>query len=197
MDDNDLFARLATVAPNTTSDGSLDVRVWNKEKRMSSTTAVNGNPLNNSTVPTTFPVGTVLNSDGSTSTSNTTGSLDQNDFLNLLVAQLKNQTPDSPADTSAMMQQEAQFSELNAVLSLQTSMTSMLQSSQSSQAAGMIGKSISADNPSGGNPITGVVTGTMLGTDGPTLLIGNLQIPMGSVTEVDAATSSSTTTPST
>lgn len=157
---------------------------------MSATTPLNGNPMNNITTPTTSPVGTVIGADGTTTNKTSNSSLGQNDFLNLLVAQLKNQTPDKPADTGQMMQQEAQFSELNAVLSMQTTMTSMLQASQSAQAAGLIGKSIKADNPAGGDPITGVVTGTTLGTKGPTLMIGNLQVPLSSVTEVDQPTSS-------
>jgi flagellar basal-body rod modification protein FlgD len=148
------------------------------------------NPLNNSTVNTQYAVGTVVNADGTTQSpdANGTNTVSQDDFLQLLVAELKNQSPDSPADTSQMMSQEAQFSELNAVMAMSKSITSMLNSQQSAQAASMIGKSITATNPNGGDPITGVVTGTKLGTDGPTLLIGNKEVALDTVEGVDTPT---------
>jgi flagellar basal-body rod modification protein FlgD len=49
-----------------------------------------------------------------TAAAGSTGSLaNQNVFLQLLVAQLKNQDPDSPADGTAFVTQLAQFSELS------------------------------------------------------------------------------------
>jgi flagellar basal-body rod modification protein FlgD len=153
------------------------------------------NPLNNVTVNTGYTVGTTVNTDGTTSNpSDPTSSADglsQDNFLQLLVAELKYQDPSSPADPTAMMSQEAAFSQLSAIQAMTKQMTSLLNSSQSSQAAGMIGKNISAVNPNGGDPITGVVTGTKLGTDGPTLLIGNTEVALSSVTEVDAPTTNS------
>jgi flagellar basal-body rod modification protein FlgD len=111
-------------------------------------------------------------------------SLDQDAFLKILVAELKNQSPDKPADTTQMMTQEAQFSQLNAMQNMQKSTEAMLTSVQSGTATGMLGKSIVATNASGGDDITGVVTGVKLGTDGPVLKIGNTEVSLSLVREV-------------
>lgn len=114
-------------------------------------------------------------------------SLTQDDFLKLLVAELKNQSPDKPADTAAMMSQEAQFSQLSAMQSMEAEQKLLLTSVQSAQAAGLIGQHITAINPAGGNDVSGVVTSVKLGTDGPTLLLGNTEVPLSSVKEVTKA----------
>lgn len=111
-------------------------------------------------------------------------SLDQDAFLKILVAELKNQSPDKPADTTEMMSQEAQFSQLNATQNMQKATEAMLTAVQSGAATGMLGKKITATNASGGDDIVGVVTGVKLGTDGPVLKIGNTEVSMGLVKEV-------------
>lgn len=147
------------------------------------------NILNNVTVETGYAPGSVINTDGSVTSSKnaaSTSNLGQDDFLKLLVAELKYQSPDKPADTSQMMAQEAAFSQLNAITEMAKSINTLINSSQSTQAAAMIGKSIVGTNVLTNAPVTGLVTGTKLGKDGPTLLIGNTEVAFSSVTEVDA-----------
>ena len=70
-------------------------------------------------------------------------SIDQADFLSLLVTQMQNQDPTSPMDSSQMVSQLAQISQVQATQNLQTSLSSLVSQIQSSQVAdssGLIGK---------------------------------------------------------
>ena len=69
--------------------------------------------------------------------------LEQSDFIELLVAQVKNQDPTKPMDPSQFMNQLTQSSMVNGLNELQTSFDSLatkLSSDQSLQAAGLVGK---------------------------------------------------------
>jgi flagellar basal-body rod modification protein FlgD len=61
------------------------------------------------------------------------GQLDQNQFLQLMVAQLKNQDPTKPMDPSTFVGQLAQFSTVTGIENMQTSMSSLATSMRSSQ----------------------------------------------------------------
>ncbi len=62
-----------------------------------------------------------------------TGQLDQNEFLQLMVAQLKNQNPTQPMDPTQFVGQLAQFSTVTGIENMQTSMTNLANSMRSSQ----------------------------------------------------------------
>jgi flagellar basal-body rod modification protein FlgD len=71
--------------------------------------------------------------------------LGQSDFIELLVAQIKNQDPTKPLDPSQFMNQLAQFSTVNGIQELKTSFDSLagrLSSEQSLQAAGLVGRNV-------------------------------------------------------
>ncbi|HEB56577.1 MAG TPA: flagellar hook assembly protein FlgD [Gammaproteobacteria bacterium] len=71
--------------------------------------------------------------------------LDQSDFIELLVAQVKNQDPTKPMDPSQFMNQLTQSSMVNGINDLRTSFDSLavkLSSDQSLQAAGLVGKTV-------------------------------------------------------
>ena len=71
--------------------------------------------------------------------------LSQADFIELLVAQVKNQDPTEPMDASEFMSQLSQSAAVNGINELQTSFDSLavkLTSDQSLQAAGLVGKSV-------------------------------------------------------
>ncbi|MDB6091645.1 MAG: flagellar basal body rod protein FlgD [Gammaproteobacteria bacterium] len=62
-----------------------------------------------------------------------TGQLDQNQFLQLMVAQLKNQDPTKPMDPSTFVGQLAQFSTVTGIENMQTSLSTLATSMRSSQ----------------------------------------------------------------
>ena len=71
--------------------------------------------------------------------------LGKNEFLNLLVAQLNNQDPLSPQDNGEFIAQLAQFSQVEGIEKLNTSMGSLLtgyQSSQALQASSLVGRKV-------------------------------------------------------
>jgi flagellar basal-body rod modification protein FlgD len=71
--------------------------------------------------------------------------LGKNEFLNLLVAQLNNQDPLSPQSNGEFVSQLAQFSQVEGIEKMNTSMDSMLsgyQSSQALQASSLVGRKV-------------------------------------------------------
>ena len=71
--------------------------------------------------------------------------MSQADFLSLLVTQMRNQDPTKPTDTSQMVSQLAQISQVSATQGLQTSFDSLSQSLQGNQllqASSMVGRSV-------------------------------------------------------
>ncbi|MGB5395897.1 MAG: flagellar hook assembly protein FlgD [Gammaproteobacteria bacterium] len=89
------------------------------------------------------PVNTAaLNSAAASSSSK---ELDQSDFMELLVAQMKNQDPSKPLEPSQFMNQLAQFSTVNGVQELKTAFDALatkLSSDQSLQAANLVGRDV-------------------------------------------------------
>lgn len=72
-------------------------------------------------------------------------SLGQQQFLNLMVTQLKNQDPFKPMESGDFLAQIAQFSTVNGITELQNSFATLagsLQSSQALQASTMVGRDV-------------------------------------------------------
>lgn len=78
-------------------------------------------------------------------------SVDYESFLRLLVAEMKNQDPTKPMDSTAYMAQLASFSQVEQSIQLNTKLDNLLQSSTLSQADALIGRTItSADGKTSG-----------------------------------------------
>jgi len=96
----------------------------------------------------TTPVTTTSSSaSSSTSTSSAvpTQTLDQNDFMTLLMAQLQNQDPTQPVDDTQFASELAQFSSLQQLTDIGSTLDSMLSSQSSTnqlQTAGMVGMDV-------------------------------------------------------
>ena len=78
--------------------------------------------------------------------------LGQADFLSLLVQQMRNQDPTKPMDSSQMVSQLAQISQVSATQSLQVSFDSLsksLQGNQMLQASSMVGRSVTVPSAVG------------------------------------------------
>jgi flagellar basal-body rod modification protein FlgD len=113
-------------------------------------------------VTTVPPVG----STGSTppaSAKSSVGSLDYNAFLKLLIAQLKNQDPSQPMDSTAFVAQLATFSQVEQSITANSKLDSLLAASGLSIANAVIGRTItSADGT-----VSGVVASVKVTSDGP------------------------------
>lgn len=96
-------------------------------------------------------------------------SLDYNSFLTLLLAQLKNQDPTKPMDSTEYMSQLASFSNVEQSIKMNTKLDDMLTNQQLSQAENLIGKTITNDDGS----ITGKVVSVKVTSDGATATLEN------------------------
>jgi flagellar basal-body rod modification protein FlgD len=97
---------------------------------------------------------------------NMAGALGKQDFLKLLMAQMKNQDPLKPMDDTQMIAQMAQFSALEETQALRQVIQQSANSQVVAQAASLIGKYVQAMQPDS-TTVSGSVTSVRLeSTDG-------------------------------
>jgi flagellar basal-body rod modification protein FlgD len=112
--------------------------------------------------------------------------LDPQAFLQLLVAQLQYQDPTKPVDTSAFLNQTATLTQVQSMTSMTDTLTSMLGAQQAQSATAMIGKQVTYTDAEG-QLAHGVVTAAALHSGGATVQIGDVSVPLSSITEISAA----------
>jgi flagellar basal-body rod modification protein FlgD len=102
--------------------------------------------------------------------------VDYQSFLKLLVAEMKNQDPTNPMDSTQYVAQLAAFSQVEQAVQINTKLDQLLQSSTLAQADALIGRTVtSADGK-----ITGKVAEVRLLSDGiVAVLEGGKEITMG------------------
>jgi Flagellar hook capping protein len=97
-------------------------------------------------------VPSVSNVMNTTPTNQTTGtsqaSVDYNTFLKLLVAQLKNQDPTEPMDSTQYMAQLATFSQVEQSVAMNKKLDSLLVASSLQQIDGIIGRTLTTADES-------------------------------------------------
>jgi len=92
----------------------------------------------------------------------TSSTLNYNNFLQLLIAQMKYQDPTDPMDASEQIGQLATFSQVEQSVKMNSNLSSLIQAQSFSQASDMIGKYItSADDK-----VTGLVKQVEVYSDG-------------------------------
>lgn len=89
-------------------------------------------------------------------------SVDYNTFLQLLVAQLKNQDPTNPMDSTAYLSQLASFSQVEQQISTNSKLGALLTSSALQTADAAIGKTITSADGS----TKGTVSSVQISSDG-------------------------------
>jgi flagellar basal-body rod modification protein FlgD len=114
------------------------------------------------------------------------GGLGSDAFLKLLVAQLKYQNPMEPTDATAMLQQTAQFTQVETLQTLADTQEKLTSMTQFSLAVGLAGKQVTAFGADGGR-VTGTVDAVRYNIDGPELSIGTEWISINDVLEVQPA----------
>jgi len=135
---------------------------------------------------------TTVSNDGTgvapnTSVSNPAAALGEDAFLKLLVAQLQYQDPMSPSDNQQFIQEQATFSQVEALNSLKSTMTAMQASDQFSQSVSLIGKNVTYLDAKG-NVGTGVVSAVSNSSGSVKLDVGGLAVDASSVVQVDEGT---------
>jgi flagellar basal-body rod modification protein FlgD len=138
------------------------------------------------TAPTTTPSTTGTTSASKTTLENPSSVLGKDDFLRLLVTQLKYQDPLKPTDQSQFMSQMAQFSTVEGISNLGKTLDTMNQSSAVSQAVGLIGKQVTylqAD----GTSSTGLAGSVSLLDGSLTIHVGGDDVALADVLTVAGA----------
>jgi len=109
---------------------------------------------------TTIPVGA---NQASQQTSKT--AVDYQSFLKLLIAEMKNQDPTNPMDTSQYMSQFAQLSTVEQATLTNSKLDSLLSSQALTQADGLIGRNVSFTDTTGA-AVTGKIASVSINSDG-------------------------------
>jgi len=107
----------------------------------------------------------------------------QNQFLQLMVAQLQAQDPLDPTDNGQMLAQLAQFSTLSGMEQLNASFSDMLSLQEITQGSALIGKNISYTNSSG-SAVSGAVSSVGITNGQIALQVGSDSVSLSQVTGV-------------
>jgi flagellar basal-body rod modification protein FlgD len=101
-------------------------------------------------------------------------SLNENQFLQLLMTELKNQNPMSPSssDPTQFMTQLAQFTSLEQQTNTAQSTAEIASEQSTNGAVALIGHSVSYIDPTTGSSATGTVQSVQITSSGATLTIG-------------------------
>lgn len=113
--------------------------------------------------------------------------LDFEDFLQLMVQQLQNQTIDSAADTSDMLNQMVQMSVVQMMSTVQTSLDNLTAASTMSYAASLVGKTVTVgtyDEEGQIQEVVGLVEGTGTYQNVPVIFIDGEMYPLSSIMAV-------------
>jgi flagellar basal-body rod modification protein FlgD len=120
--------------------------------------------------------------------------LDQADFLKLLVTQMSSQDPLNPESDTDFAAQLAQFSALSESQDMQSDL-------QHIQATGLIGQTVTVSPSTGAGSVTGVVTSVQVSAGTPDIIVNGQPYDLSQISAVTATlpapTSSSTTSTST
>lgn len=128
-------------------------------------------------------------------------SLNQQDFLNLMVAQLRYQDPMNPVDNSNLMSQWAQLSMLEELQQLNQGLTDLTskigglgaagtsssaqgQAEQVLEASALLGRTIEATPSGSGQVVSGVVSEIGVDKGVPTLIVDGTTIHIEDVTHI-------------
>lgn len=123
-------------------------------------------------------VGTVpqISGSGASDPAREANEVDYDAFLTLLVAQLKNQDPTEPMDSTQYLAQLASFSSVEQQIKTNDQLGQILAAEQIGQASGLIGKHVAVDDSGATLPVVSVTL-----TDNGVLanLEGGFSIPVG------------------
>ncbi len=119
--------------------------------------------------------------------------MDQEVFLNLLVAQLRNQDPSSPMDTNEMMAQSTQLASMEQLTSLTDTSRESFALQMRIAAAGLVGQQVSVVDPDGATH-TGIASGVSFAGSTPMVTVDGVTVALDSVSAIAQPTDSTQST---
>lgn len=129
-------------------------------------------------------------SSSSSTPSNPSANLNEQDFLQLLVAQLQYQDPMDPTDDQSFIQEQAQFSTVEGINNMQSTLTTMTTGQKMSNADSLIGMNVEYTG-SDGSVESGVVSSASDSNGTVTVQVGSDQVDPSSILQVSFPSSSS------
>lgn len=122
---------------------------------------------------------------GSTTTSTTDPEAQKMDFIQLLIAEITNQTPDSPMEPTAMITQYAQMESSIGLMKLNATSTVY---QNTAIASGLMDQEVTVKIGTGDDTgtLTGKVTAVDFSGDSPTVKVGEVYYPLSAVVHVGA-----------
>ena len=124
-------------------------------------------------------IGSLINNASASTLRADTSSQDyKQEFLQLLLTNLKHQDPSKPFDSTQMIAQQAQFASLEQMTNLNQNLISLMAMENVTQSSMLLGKTVSGISATDNSSITGVVTGLTFGDDGtPVLTVDFAGVP--------------------
>jgi flagellar basal-body rod modification protein FlgD len=136
------------------------------------------------------PIGSATSAAATTATTavDRPDQFDNQTFLKLLVAQMRYQDPDNPADASQMMNQTAMFSQVQTLQQLAKQNTQMLALQRTLQAGALAGHTVTYTDTDGTTK-SGTVTSVRIdnGSNTSSAVINGSPVDIGRITEVGPA----------
>ena len=138
---------------------------------------------NTMSTDTTSAVSSTTATSSQVARTDTGGSLGQDAFLKLLVAQMQNQDPMQPEDSGQMMSQLASFSQVSQLQSLTSASQAQALGQDFSTAVALIGKDVTYTKADG-SQASGAVTAVKSDPSGALLEIGTDEVHTGAIVKV-------------
>ncbi len=126
----------------------------------------------------------------SSASTNSFQSLTSQDFLNMMVAELQNQDPTNPTDSSQILQEVSQIDAIQSNTQLTTTLQGVQLGQSIATASALIGMSV-AGTDANGNAVSGTVSSASINNGAAQLQIGSSSIPLSNVTQVNGYSSGS------
>jgi flagellar basal-body rod modification protein FlgD len=105
-------------------------------------------------------------------------------YLNLLIAQMRNQNPLEPLDNNQMASQLAQISQLDQLETLNGSFKSVMSTTQMNYATSLIGKTVTFLPEGESAPVSGQATGVEQIDGEPAVRVGTNVVPVSKLISI-------------
>lgn len=115
----------------------------------------------------------------SSSSNKSAAAIDYNGFLQLLIAQMRNQDPTNPTDSTQYMSQLAQLSSVEQAIQTNAKLDSLLSSSAIQQAEGLIGRTATFTDDKGGKTTGKIKEVTIISGGAVATLENGVKVALG------------------
>jgi len=125
----------------------------------------------------------LVTADKTTTATNTGGSIDSSQFMQILMAQLTHQNPLEPMDSAELTMQFSQLNSLDELRNIRSAMETVSATNQVTYMASLLGKTVKASRADG-KVIEGVVDGVIAEASAPQIKIGDETVDLVDVLEI-------------